>query len=158
MSDGLYLDAELFALTARSSIEPPDTVLPTGAPFPGLGLGPRCTCCASMLDNGRPRSSRAIARWATQNGNVSYLCKACLDCWFDNADDDPDLEPASWSWLPSVRTGLTAPAREDITAWVRDPRNHTELAAVLRREARINPAWLRELIAREDRVHATVRA
>jgi hypothetical protein len=103
MTDGLYLDAELFALTARQSIEPRARVLPTGssmAPFPGLG--PRCTCCASMLDDGRPRSSRAVARWAHGNGNVSYLCRNCLDCWFDNADDDPDLEPASWAWLPGA--------------------------------------------------------
>lgn len=99
MTGGLYLDAELVALAAQRELQPRPVVPPIGAPFPGLGLGPRCTCCASMLDNGRPRSSRAVARWASRNGNVSYLCRECLDRWFDNADDDDSLEPAAWSWL-----------------------------------------------------------
>lgn len=109
MSDGLYLDAELFALTARHPIEPRAAVRPTGASFPGLGFGPRCTCCASMFDSGGGRFSRAVARWVT-NGGVSFLCKECLDCWFDNADDDDSLEPDSWSWLPGARPADLAPA------------------------------------------------
>ena len=108
--DGLYLDAELFALTARREIQPGSAVRPIGAPFPGLGLGPRCTCCASMLDDGRRRFSHAVARWDTQIGNVSYLCRACLDCWFDNADDDDSLEPAAWSWLSGAHPGQLVPA------------------------------------------------
>jgi hypothetical protein len=41
----------------------------------------------------------AAARWSHRNGNISRLCRACLDHWFDNADDDPDLEPVAWQWL-----------------------------------------------------------
>lgn len=42
----------------------------------------------------------AVARWVCLNGNVVYLCQPCLDAWFDNADEDPSLEPAEWNWLP----------------------------------------------------------
>lgn len=109
MSDSLYLDAELLVLTARRPLEPRDSVLSSGpplAPLPGIG----CGCCASIIDNGRRRSARAVARWATGNGNVVYLCKTCLDHWFDNADDDDSLEPAAWSWLPGRRPEQLAPA------------------------------------------------
>jgi hypothetical protein len=41
----------------------------------------------------------AVARWDCRNGNVVHLCQTCLDAWLDNADDEPDLEPAGWSWL-----------------------------------------------------------
>ncbi|GGW98607.1 hypothetical protein GCM10010321_11220 [Streptomyces chartreusis] len=47
-----------------------------------------------------PPDGPAVARWKCQNGNVVHLCQACLDAWFDNADDDELLEPAAWSWLP----------------------------------------------------------
>ncbi|MFH9574210.1 hypothetical protein ACH4MG_27180 [Streptomyces sp. NPDC017454] len=40
-----------------------------------------------------------MARWDCRNGNIVYLCNKCLDHWFDNADDDPDLEPVHWRWL-----------------------------------------------------------
>jgi hypothetical protein len=45
-----------------------------------------------------------VARWKTQTGYWFPLCQTCLDHWFDNADDDDDLEPAAWTWL----TGVTA--------------------------------------------------
>ena len=41
----------------------------------------------------------AVARWTCRNGNVVRLCRTCLDVWFDNADDDDDLEPAAWRWI-----------------------------------------------------------
>lgn len=40
-----------------------------------------------------------VARWKTQTGYWFPLCQGCLDAWFDNADDDPDLEPVAWRWL-----------------------------------------------------------
>lgn len=109
--DGLYLDAELFALTAQRSIEPRDNVLPVGparVPFPGVS-GPLCSCCSHIwrdCGNGRREPDRhpAVARWNHRGGNTSLLCQNCLDGWLDNADDDPDLEPASWSWLRGART------------------------------------------------------
>lgn len=36
--DGIYLDMELFDLTAQRTIEPRDRVRPIGRPFPGLGI------------------------------------------------------------------------------------------------------------------------
>ena len=59
-----------------------------------------CDCCSHIWRNDGSRDERPpVARWNHRIGNVSRLCKPCLDGWFDNADDDPDLEPASWSWL-----------------------------------------------------------
>lgn len=63
-----------------------------------------CTCCSHIWrdrGNGHSEPGRepAVARWEHDNGNVSRLCQSCLDSWFDNADDDPDLEPAAWAWL-----------------------------------------------------------
>lgn len=58
-----------------------------------------CTCCAHIRDGGKPRQSTAVAHWTALNGYVAYLCQHCLDSWFDNADDDEDLEPAGWGWL-----------------------------------------------------------
>jgi hypothetical protein len=40
-----------------------------------------------------------VARWSHRNGNISRLCQSCLDAWFDNADDDGDLEPIAWAWI-----------------------------------------------------------
>jgi hypothetical protein len=34
-----------------------------------------------------------------------------------------------------------------------DPRHHEQVATILRREARINPDWLRDFLRREARVH-----
>lgn len=45
------------------------------------------------------------------------------------------------------------PTSEDIAAWLRDPRNRQAVAEVLAREARIGAPWLREFIARENRIH-----
>lgn len=50
--------------------------------------------CACKLASCGP----VVARWSHPNGNVSWLCRNCLDAWFDNADDDPDLEAAAWRW------------------------------------------------------------
>lgn len=88
----------------------------------------------------------AVAWWRSSNGHIARLCASCLNCWFDNADDDPDLEPTAWGWLHEPR-----PAAADINAWARDPRNHTAVAEVLRREARIDPTWLRDFVQREWR-------
>ncbi|MFB6937575.1 hypothetical protein [Streptomyces chartreusis] len=98
------------------------------------------SCYFSRCPNG------AVASWTTSNGTYTLLCKDHLDCWFDNADDDEALEPTAWAWLAPP-----APAPADITAWARDPRNHQALAEVLRREARIDPRWLRSFLAREWR-------
>ncbi|MFG2372565.1 hypothetical protein ACGFY9_13940 [Streptomyces sp. NPDC048504] len=88
----------------------------------------------------------ATAWWHGPNGHHTTLCTSCLNFWFDNADDDPDLEPAAWGWLIPPE-----PPAADIAAWARDPRNHGAVAEVLRREARIRPDWLRHFLNREDR-------
>ena len=54
--------------------------------------------CHCRLGNCGP----SVARWVCGNGNVVHLCQACLDAWFDNADGDPELEPAAWRWLTGV--------------------------------------------------------
>ena len=51
--------------------------------------------CAGRLASCGP----AVARWTCTNGNVVLLCQPCLNGWFDNADDDPELEPAAWTWI-----------------------------------------------------------
>lgn len=65
---------------------------------------------------------------------------------------EPTGEP--FALLPSAPT----PTPEDIAAWLRDPRNRDAVVDVLRREARIGAPWLREFIAREDRIHRQGRA
>lgn len=40
--------------------------------------------------------------------NRVQVCQGCLDAWFDNADDDPFLEPAAWGWLPGYRPPATS--------------------------------------------------
>ncbi|MEV4784009.1 hypothetical protein AB0K53_00895 [Streptomyces tuirus] len=52
---------------------------------------------------GLPSCGPAVARWQVQNGYWFLLCQSCLDAWFDNADDDDDLEPAAWSWIEKRR-------------------------------------------------------
>lgn len=60
-----------------------------------------CDCCSHIWRDGIRAEKPPVARWECQNtGNLVYLCLDCLNGWFDNADDDPDLEPAAWSWLP----------------------------------------------------------
>lgn len=54
-------------------------------------------CLCSYRVQGR--APRAVAFWKASNGNRAVLCQSCLDHWFDNADDDPSLEPVSWGWL-----------------------------------------------------------
>ena len=56
--------------------------------------------CQCRLDSCGP----AVAVWHYEpNGFTGYLCHNCLNAWFDNADDDPSLEPTSWRWLDSAR-------------------------------------------------------
>ncbi|MFJ8023355.1 hypothetical protein [Streptomyces sp. NPDC096311] len=45
-----------------------------------------------------------------------------------------------------------APSREDIARWLKDPGNREAVTFVLRREARIDPGWLADLVRREDRM------
>lgn len=92
---------------------------------------------------------QAVAWWECPNGRDVRLCKTCLDICFDAADNDPNSEPAAWGWFDRA----PGPAPRDITAWARDPRNHRDVAAVLRLEARVNPGWLRDFIARDARMH-----
>lgn len=99
------------------------------------GHGPCGTC-----------PEQAVAWIRLPDGTHFRLCKLCLDAWFDLADEQPQLEPRIWGWLVPP-----APATEDITAWARDPRNHRAVAEVLRREARIDPRWLRDFARREER-------
>lgn len=50
----------------------------------------------------------AVALWLHEN-QIDYqrgglpLCQKSLDAWFDNADDDPDLEPLQVLWLDGSR-------------------------------------------------------
>lgn len=96
----------------------------------------------------------AIAWWRTSNGNFTRLCQSCLGCWFDNADDDPDLEPTAWGWL-YTRTGQL---HDGMTAALRDPANRAVVAEILQRGARAGAQWLRDFIAREQRMHRVVPA
>lgn len=89
----------------------------------------------------------AIAWWKTSNGTYTHLCKPCLDCWFDNADDDPDLEPEAWGWFSPP-----SPPPAAIAVWATGTRNHQAVAEVIRREARLGPAWLRDFVRREQRM------
>ena len=65
----------------------------------------RCTSCARIWDvpDGggprRPRNRPAVARWTHRPGVVVYVCQSTLDNWFDNADDDPEMEPYAVEWL-----------------------------------------------------------
>ncbi len=43
------------------------------------------------------------------NGNVARLCASHADDWFDNADDDPAMEPIRVTWANSDRTLHRAP-------------------------------------------------
>lgn len=54
--------------------------------------------CAMGGGDGHP----AAIAWICITSPVQ-VCQGCLDAWFDNADDDPDLEPATWGWLPGCR-------------------------------------------------------
>lgn len=89
---------------------------------------------------------QAVAWWNCPSGRTVRLCKTCLDTCFDAADDDPGSEPTAWGWLIPPE-----PAPADISAWARDPRNRAAVVEVLRREARIDPVWLRGFLAHEWR-------
>jgi hypothetical protein len=92
---------------------------------------------------------KQAAAWLhLRDGTRVRLCQPCLDVWFDEADDRPQLEPRIWGWLAP----RSAPAAEDVADWARDPRNHGAVADVLRREARIDPQWLQDFIRREQRI------
>lgn len=116
MTDGLYLDAELFDLTAQRPIHPRSEVHPIGSLFPGfIPNGRLCDCCSHIWRETAPGRSQphrrpAVARWEHPHGHASRLCLECLNGWFDNADDDPDLEPVAWSWLPGMRPEQPVPA------------------------------------------------
>lgn len=60
----------------------------------------------------------AVAWWiCTPSQNRVRVCQGCLDAWFDNADDDPFLEPVAWGWLPECRppaTGGTVTTRQPV--------------------------------------------
>ncbi|WP_069625338.1 hypothetical protein [Streptomyces niveus] len=91
----------------------------------------------------------AVALVVCQDGDEMRMCKGCLDNWLDSADDAEYLEPAAWFWLDG---SPSAPSPEDWTAALRAPRNREAVAAALRREARCNPQWLRDFLAREQRI------
>lgn len=105
--------------------------------------------CTMSAHRGEPVP--AVAWWRIRDSTLVQLCQSCLDCWFDNADDDPDLEPTAWGWLVAP-----IPPTTDIATWATDPRNHTAVANVLRTEARVNPEWLREFLLRDERIHRRV--
>lgn len=61
----------------------------------------RCQCCQSIV--GRPEV-KAVAVWiCSPSGYAERLCQACLDIWFDNAADDPELEAHEVRWLDGTR-------------------------------------------------------
>lgn len=69
-----------------------------------------CRSCFNVWHNGR-RSEPvpAVAIWTyrvnefTGEVVITGLCQTSLDHWFDNADDDPDLEPVRVEWLDGSR-------------------------------------------------------
>lgn len=77
-------------------------------------MTPLCTCCPTIWDvqpGGRQRPPHpAVARWEHRPGVVDWLCRNVLDKWFDNADDDPDMEPSRVDWIDGSRS-LTGTSR-----------------------------------------------
>lgn len=77
----------------------------------------------SATCDGRTSHSRvpAVAWWIcnSTSRNRVRLCQACLDIWFDNADDDPTLEPAAWGWLYGCRPPATGRTVTDVTGRLR---------------------------------------
>lgn len=60
----------------------------------------RCGSHRNSYVNGAPaHCDGAVVRWVCQNDNVITLCKLSFDFWLGFADDDPDLEPKSFTWL-----------------------------------------------------------
>lgn len=61
----------------------------------------RCLCAT---DSQHPADTTAVVLVTCQpSGNVVPLCRHCLDLWLDNADNEPDLEPAAMHWLDRSR-------------------------------------------------------
>lgn len=50
------------------------------------------------------------------SGNRVNLCQKHVDMWFDNADDEPDLEPGAVRWLDGSRTLGEQPG-EPVVRW-----------------------------------------
>ncbi|MCX4578125.1 hypothetical protein OHB41_34045 [Streptomyces sp. NBC_01571] len=44
------------------------------------------------------------------------------------------------------------PSHDDIARWLKDPANREAVSYVLRREARIDPRWLSDLVRSEERM------
>lgn len=57
--------------------------------------------CLSQNPDGRHAPAIAIYV-ANPSLNHIPLCQPCLDGWLDNADDEPDLEPAALRFLAPV--------------------------------------------------------
>ncbi|MFE9391719.1 hypothetical protein [Streptomyces sp. NPDC006784] len=45
-----------------------------------------------------------VALIRTAAGNTVVVCQVCLDSWFDQADDEPIIEPTAWWWIAEERT------------------------------------------------------
>jgi hypothetical protein len=62
---------------------------------------PRCGTHARRVP---PQHHPAVALVYSHGGRYSHpLCESTLNHWLDNADDDPDLEPADIVWLNGPR-------------------------------------------------------
>jgi hypothetical protein len=89
---------------------------PRATPQERRGL---CECCARIV--GRTPGP-AVARWEGRNGSVTHLCRPCLDHWRQGAQEDGDLAPASWQWLPRshrIEMCLGGSADEDLSEYLR---------------------------------------
>jgi hypothetical protein len=53
---------------------------------------------------------------ATWRGRM-HFCQGCLDRWFDDADDNPRLEPAAWGWLYGCRPPATGGTVQPDRPW-----------------------------------------
>jgi hypothetical protein len=69
--------------------------------------------CAMGADGIHP----AAVAWICITSQVR-VCQACLDAWFDSADDDPDLEPAAWGWLYGCRPPATGGTVQPDRQWI----------------------------------------
>jgi hypothetical protein len=55
-----------------------------------------------------PVATAVVLVTCSPSGNVVPLCAHCLNLWLDNADDEPDLEPAHIRWLNASATLVAA--------------------------------------------------
>lgn len=69
--DGMYLDAELFILTARQPLHPRARVVGTGKPFAGFGITPASLTLARVVET----CSACPSQWDawTVDGHYLYL-------------------------------------------------------------------------------------